>query len=91
MADDNPAPAVLNEQVHCPNVKCGKPFEGYRMAQVQGVKRLVTASTIVYHTKMVCIHCGALFHWHEDDRSLEKDAVVFIELLGQLHGQKEVS
>lgn len=89
-SEPNPASVVMieleNIQVLC--VKCKRPLEGYTIITVKGVKRLMSPGAIIYHIKMACVHCGELFRWNEDEKSLQKDAKIFMEVLSVLHGQK---
>ncbi len=61
--------------------KCKREFEGFRFLDMEGVRRLVNSSAVIYHVKMACVHCGTLFQYHEDDKRLERDALIILEAL----------
>lgn len=70
---------ILEEGIVC--IKCKQAFEGFRFLDMEGVRRLVNSSAVIYHIKMACVHCGALFQYHEDDKRLERDALIILEAL----------
>ncbi len=87
MAD--PAPATLSvdsKVISC--TKCRRPFEGVTMIDVGDIKRLRFGSALIYDLRMACIHCGAMFHWHESEKKMEEDSQKLLEIIGLLHAKK---
>ncbi len=86
MVEDQPAPAVASKDICCP--KCKKPFEGVSLLDISGIKRLRFGSALVYDVRMACIHCGKLFHWHQDEEAMEEDNKQILKIIGLLHAQE---
>lgn len=71
-------------QVSCQ--RCGRKFENFTLEEIDDLVQLRCGDVLISNTKMVCMHCGWVFHWNIREKDLAEIAIKYRELVVAIKG-----
>jgi hypothetical protein len=67
--------------------RCKKDFNHVHVVNIGGVDNLMISGAKVFRLELVCLHCGKVNYWNQNEKDMVEQTEKYVELLALLHGQ----